>query len=438
MKYLLAKLLFVLFLFSNIIIADVQLIKKENAGSDTTLLVIGGIHGDEPGAYFSASILATHYKINSKNLWIVPDLNQKSIQKNSRGINGDMNRKFAIIKDIDKDKKIVEEIKGIITQKNVSLVLNLHDGNGFYRKMDKGNIFNPNAWGQTCVIDQCDLNQTQPFGNLNTIASDVKQRINKRLIEEHHTFDVKNTNTKFDDEAMQLSLTYYAVTHNKPAFAIESSKNLPSLSQKVFYHLLAIEEFMNIMEIGFKREFELDEKNIAKLLEEYGNLSINENISINLTNIKKILSFIPIKSESNVFRFSNPLGSMARDGHNFVAYIGNKKIVTLSPQYFKMGESCTDTFDVIVDGVKETLNKTSDIIVNDDFNVIEQNGYRVNAIGFTSEDLSNESGISIKLKDFDKRFSIDVDNRVYRVEFYKNNEFCHMSKVHFIQDHENE
>ncbi len=438
MKHLLINLFFIFCLYPNFLNADVQLIKKENSGSDTTLLVIGGIHGDEPGGYFSASILATHYKINSKNLWIVPNLNQKSIQKNSRGVNGDMNRKFAVIKNGDKDKKIVDEIKNIITQKKVSLVINLHDGNGFYRKTDKGNIFNPNAWGQTCVIDQCDLNQTQPFGNLNTIALDIKERINKRLIEEHHTFDVKNTNTKFDDEAMQLSLTYYAVTHDKPAFAIESSKNLPSLSQKVFYHLLAIEEFMNIMEIDFTREFDLDEKNIAKLLEEHGDLNINDNISINLTNIKKYLSFIPIKSESNVFKFSNPLGNIAREGRDFVAYIGNKKVVTLSPQYFKMSESCADTFDVIVDGVKVTLNKTSDIIVNDDFNVIEQSGYRVNVIGFTSEGLSNESGVSIKLKDFDKRFSIDIDNRVYRVEFYKNNEFCHMSKVHFIQDHENE
>ena len=207
MKHLLLKSIFLFLLYPHFLNSDVQLIKKENSDSNTTLLVIAGIHGDEPGSYFSASILATHYKINSKNLWIVPNLNQKSIQKNSRGIHGDMNRKFAVIKNSDKDKEIVEEIKGIITQKNVSLVLNLHDGNGFYRKTDKGNIFNPNAWGQTCVIDQCDLNQTQPFGNLNTIALDVKERINRRLIEDHHTFDVKNTNTKFDDEAMQLSLT---------------------------------------------------------------------------------------------------------------------------------------------------------------------------------------------------------------------------------------
>lgn len=266
---------------------NIELIKKENNDSNTTLLVIGGIHGDEPGGYFAASILASHYKIESKNLWIVPNLNQDSIVKNNRGINGDMNRKFSVIDKNDNDKQTVEDIKEIILQKNVSLVLNLHDGNGFYRKTNKGNIFNPNAWGQTCVIDQCNLSKDQPFGDLNKIALDIKEVINKKLIEEHHTFDVKNTNTKFEDEAMQLSLTYFAVTNNKPAFAIESSKNLSSLSQKVFYHLLAIEEFMNIMHISFKREFELSQEKIEEILQNNGNLIINNNICINLTNIKK-------------------------------------------------------------------------------------------------------------------------------------------------------
>lgn len=413
---------------------NIELIKKENNDSNTTLLVIGGIHGDEPGGYFAASILASHYKIESKNLWIVPNLNQESIVKNNRGINGDMNRKFSVIDKNDNDKQTVEDIKEIILQKNVSLVLNLHDGNGFYRKTNKGNIFNPNAWGQTCVIDQCNLSKDQPFGDLNKIALDIKEVINKKLIEEHHTFDVKNTNTKFEDEAMQLSLTYFAVTNNKPAFAIESSKNLSSLSQKVFYHLLAIEEFMNIMHISFKREFELSEENIDDILKDSGTLTINNNISINLTNIKKNLSFIPIKSENNAFEFSNTLGSVVKEEQNFVVYIGNRKITTLGPQYFKMQESCKKKFEAVVDGNNVSLNNISDFFVNDDFKIIKENDYRVNIIGYKTVGQVDESDITISLKDFDKRFSIDVNGMVYRLEFYKNNEFCFMSKVHFKQD----
>lgn len=426
-----AKVIFIAFIFYSNAYSNIQLIKKENSDSNTTLLIIAGIHGDEPGGYFAASLLATHYDIKSKNLWIVPNLNKNSIQENHRGINGDMNRKFSTLRKNDKDSQIIKEIKKIILSKNVSLVLNLHDGHGFYRKENHGKIFNPNAWGQTCVIDQCSLNQNQPFGNLNNIASTVKENMNKKLLEKHHSFNVKNTKTKFEDEVMQLSLTYFAVTNNKPAFAIESSKNLSSLSQKVFYQLLAIEEFMNIMNISFKRKFELTEEKIEKTIKNYGTLGINGNFLLNLDNIKKRLSFIPIKSKGNVFEFSSPLGSVKRYRDKIIAYIGNEKITTLKPQFFKIAKDCTETFDVILDGNRTSLKKASDIFVSDDFNIVKQNNFRVNIIGYTSRTHKNESGISIKLKDLNKKFSIDKDDLVYRVEFYKNNEFCFMSKVHF-------
>jgi len=410
--------------------SNIQLIKKENPDSNTTLLVIGGIHGDEPGGYFAASILATHYKINSKNLWIIPNLNKDSIQANKRGINGDMNRKFSVVKDKDKDKKIIDEIKNIILKDNVSLVLNLHDGNGFYRKEHQGNIFNPNAWGQTCVIDQCTLNPNQPFGNLNDIALSVKNAMNKKLIKSHHSFDVKNTKTKFYDEAMQLSLTYFAVTNNKPAFAIESSKNLSTLAKKVFYQLLAIEEFMKIMKISFKREFKLNEKELSKLLKDYGELNINNNISLDLADIKKSLSFIPIKSKDNVFEFSHPLGSIKKSRGNYVVYIGNKKVTTLRPQHFKIAKNCIEKFDVKIDGKIKSINLTSSFFVKDDFSIIKNIGFRVNVIGFKSK-LKSEVDTKINLNLLDRRFSVDKNHKIYRVEFYKDDEFCAMSKANF-------
>ena len=74
------------------------------------------------------------------------------------------------------------------------------------------------------MIDQYDLKVEQAFGNLNDIAIAVKNSINKKLLKQHHSFNVKNTHTKHDDEAMQLSLTYFSVTNQKPAFAIETMK----------------------------------------------------------------------------------------------------------------------------------------------------------------------------------------------------------------------
>ena len=342
-----------------------------------------------------------------------------------------MNRKFSIIKEHDKDKKTIKDVKELILSKNISLVLNLHDGHGFYRKDFQGKIFNPNAWGQTCVIDQCKLNENQAFGNLNQIASEVKTNINKMLIKEHHAFDVRNTKTKYEDEQMQLSLTYFAVTNNKPAFAIESSKNLSSLAQKVYYQLLAIEEFMKIMGISFRKNFILNEKSIHKIIREYGTLTINDSISFNLSDIKKSLSYIPIKSKDNGFSFSHPLGSVKSVYGNKVVFIGNKKVTTLKPQYFNIAQNCPKKLDLDIDGVRKSLSTAKEFLVNDDFKIIRQNNIRVNIIGFTQKGISNESGIKVHKNSLNKKFSIDENNKKYRIEFYKEDKFCSMSVVHF-------
>jgi len=426
MKIFILSLLFTTFLFSK-----VQLIKKENPDSNTTLLVIGGIHGNEPGGYEAASILATHYTIHSKNLWIIPNLNQESIIRNLRGVNGDMNRKFAYVKKQDKDKEIIEEIKKIILSPKVSLVLNLHDGHGFYRKENQSTVFNPNAWGQTCVIDQCKLKENQPFGNLNEIALSVKESINKKLLKEHHSFNVKNTNTQYDDEAMQLSLTYFSVTNNKPAFAIETSKNLSTLSQKVFYQLLAIEEYMNVMGIKFSKDFQLNEKDISKILNNYGYLKINKNILFNLRDIKKSLSYIPIKSKDNLFEFSHPLGGIRKSKGKYSVFIGNKFITKLKPQYFNMSKNCPDTLDFLIDGEYRSLPKATEFYVNADFKVAENKTLRVNVIGYHSRKGTKESNVSISLSKLNRNYSIDKQHKIYRIEFYYEDEFCSMVMAHF-------
>ena len=424
-------LLLLLLLSLTYLEADIQLIKKENPDSNTTLLVIGGIHGNEPGGYFAPAILATHYKIKSKNLWIIPNLNADSIVANRRGIHGDMNRKFAYMKKNDLDRKIVEGIKKIILSKNVSLILNLHDGHGFYRKENQGSIFNPSAWGQTCVIDQCELKTSRKFGSLDEIAQSVKDSINKKLIKKHHQFNVKNTKTKFHDEAMQHSLTFFAVTHNKPAFAIETSKYLSNLNQKVFYQLLAIEEYMKIMDINFTRDFDLSEKGIGEIIHNYGTLSINNNIVLDLSNIKKSLSYFPLKSKNNEFKFSHPLGKVKKVRGKYEIFIGNKHITTLKPQYFKLAKDCQKPLNLIVDGKKVSVSKNLDFTVTADFKVIRNKDLRVNIIGYQSKKYTNESGITISLNKLKKSYSTDRLHKVYRIEFYKKDAFCSMLMVHF-------
>ena len=429
------KFLTTLFLLVSITLtleAKLNLIKKGNPDSNTTLLVIGGIHGNEPGGYYAPAILATHYKILSKNLWIIPNLNEASILKFRRGIHGDMNRKFAYIKNNDKDKAIVSEIKKIILLPRISLILNLHDGHGFYRQKSEGRIYNPKAWGQSCVIDQCKILKKTPYFNLEKIAQEVKHDINKKLLKKHHSFNVKNTHTKKDHyKDMQESLTYFAIKHYKPAFAIETSKSLPSVSLKVFYQLVAIESYMKIMGIKYTRDFKLNKNSINKIIKDYGTLEINHNILLNLNDIKKSLSYIPIKSKYNSFKFSNPLGSVKKVRGSYFIYIANHLVLKLKPQYFVMADDCQEKYAFDIDGKKVLVPKASEIFVSDDFKISKTNKSRVNVIGYYKQGVKNESGIKISYKNLNKKYAVDKRSKIFRVEFYKNNEFCSMIMVHF-------
>ena len=110
---LILSLLFVSNLSANKTL-NFNLIKK-GIDDNNTLLIVGGIQGDEPGGFISASLIATHYEITKGSVWVVPNLNFYSIIKRHRGPYGDMNRKFANLSKRDPEYKTVERIKRYIT-----------------------------------------------------------------------------------------------------------------------------------------------------------------------------------------------------------------------------------------------------------------------------------------------------------------------------------
>lgn len=403
---------------------DFNLYKKEASTPSNTLLIIGGIHGDEPGAYFAPAFFEKHYKITKGSVWIIPNLNGDSIIANQRGIYKDMNRKFSAIEKNDPDYLVIQKVKNIILDKKVDLVLNLHDGHGFYRETYKNSIFNPKAWGQTTIIDQKEINGLGKFGDLDNIATQVRNNLNKdKLFQDFHSFNVKNTETKFKDEQQQLSLTYFAVTNNKPAFAIETSKNITNLTEKVIYQLKSFEEFMKIMNIEFQRDFDINNYDeVKKKLFDFGAVTINENMTFNLNNIKKTLNFIPLKKSSNEFKFEHPLGAIKVVDNKYKLYIGNINITTLSSQTFDIKEH-KEPIKVEIDG-KITEAKLDVILdAKESFKILSNDHFRVNVIGFSKTGIDSEDNILLKKSDMVSSFSVDTNNKQYRVEFYKDSDF---------------
>ncbi|CAB5126567.1 Putative periplasmic protein [Olavius algarvensis associated proteobacterium Delta 3] len=216
-----------------------------------TLLLIGGIQGDEPGGFLSAD----HYAdlaLAKGNLIVVPRANFQSIVLKRRIINEDMNRKFAESRQDNYEAKIVRILKTLIQESNC--LLNLHDGSGFYSDTWESSSRNPRRYGQSIIADsETYANpQTGERLDLGELARVVCREINQDIENPKYHFHFNNHRTHDADsmnKEQRKSATYYALYKmGIPAFGIETSKSLP-LELKVRHHNLAINAFMKRLDI---------------------------------------------------------------------------------------------------------------------------------------------------------------------------------------------
>ncbi|MCJ7615890.1 MAG: M14/M99 family metallopeptidase [Desulfobacterales bacterium] len=216
-----------------------------------TLLLIGGIQGDEPGGFLSADYYAD-IGLAKGNLIVVPRANFQSIVLNRRKINEDMNRKFADKYKSNYETKIVAILKKLIAESNC--LLNLHDGSGFFSEKWEGPDRNPKRYGQSIIAD-CESYVNPETGKvlkLGDMARSVCEQINKNIEDPRYRFRFNNHKTiekRTLHKEQRKSATFYSLyTCGIPAFGIETSKSL-QLELKVRHHNLAINAFMELLGI---------------------------------------------------------------------------------------------------------------------------------------------------------------------------------------------
>jgi len=225
---------------------ELNVYKIKGRKDGKTILIVGGIQGDEPGGFLSAD-LYSELKLEKGNLIVIPRANLKSIILYDRGPDGDMNRQFGDGKNENKMAKVVDVIKEVMAESDV--FLNLHDGWGYHYPEHVDKWRNPKRFGQSIITDaneyKCQNGKTL---DLKTPANEVLKNVNAMIHDEKyhlHYFNTKthDTETKFKD--MRKTATYYALrAFCIPAFGIESSKNLPTLEMKVLHHNYSVNEFM--------------------------------------------------------------------------------------------------------------------------------------------------------------------------------------------------
>jgi hypothetical protein len=415
---------------------DFTIHKLESDRPGNTLLVIGGIQGDEPGGFNAAALLATQYEIKRGSVWVVPNLNFISIIKRSRGVHGDLNRKFAKIGRSDPEFDTISKVKRIILDHQVDMILNLHDGSGFYRPTYTDRNHNPRRWGQSIIIDEESIEAVR-FGELDEIASQVAAVVNRHLFSEEHAYHVKNTWTKLGDTEMAKTLTYYAVRNLKPAFGVEVSKSFPT-HKRAYYHLRVLEAYMDLLGIEYERSFSLSASGVKGAIYDNVKLAFYDNrIFLDVANARKRLGYIPLrKSAEIVYRPSNPLIALVESGKGYRVFHGNRRITRIYPQYFEYDYS-TENITIQIDGEERKASFGDMLGVQESFMIVPQQGYRVNVIGFKKRGISDEAGVMIGQEDIMKRFSVDKGGNIFRVEVYKDDKFSGMVLVNFSEEKEN-
>jgi len=402
--------------------------RVDGAIDGPTVLVIGGIQGDEPGGFNAASLLVTHYTLRRGALWVVPNLNFESIVRRSRGVHGDMNRKFPAPASSDPDFARVERIKAIITDPRVRYVLNLHDGSGYYRLHHQDSMRNPRRWGQSIIIDQESMDRA-PLGAL---ARLVSTRVNARLIDREHRYHVKNTRTREGNAEMAKTLTYYAINSGRPAVGLETSKSLPT-HLRVYYHLRLIEAYLQELGLEFERNFALTPDAVRATVDANVRVAFyDRRLFLELADARRSLGFVPMKTGGELrYEASSPLVAVVDDGGSFRVNYGNRRVTHLHPQFFEY-DAGLDAIGMTVDGVQRAVTVGTLVEARDRFIVDVPFELRVNVIGWQRSGVGSEHGVEIRRDDIAPRFSVDQGGRVFRVELYRGERFAGMVLVRFV------
>lgn len=431
-------------LYAENLVRDFELYKlNEDDKNAPTLLLMGGIHGDEPGAYYSTDLFLRHYKITKGSVWVVPVVNPHGMFANMRGVYGDMNRKFAALSQNDPDYESIQNIKKLLANPEIDISMHLHDGSGYWRPTYQSNLLNPHKWGNCSVVDQIRIDGK--YGELESFVAQMVADINLRILNPIHRFHVHNTQTKTKNDVEQLkALTFFSLSLNKPALTNETSKEL-DVPTRVFYHLLAIESLLGQLGITFERDFELNVATIKTLLNtESLYAKIEDSIFLPLDSLRPSLTYFPLPKQSNLKQLkiesqSHLLGIVPNKNGKLNLHYGSRKLSTLSPQWYEFEHSLQNV-KIKVDGELQSVPIGSIVYAKQSVEFEPLANHRVNVIGYVlpndNNPLPNESGVTIYKKDFKPQYSLDTNALHFRAEFYRDNAFSGMIIISFAKPRE--
>jgi len=126
---------------------------------------------------------------------------------------------------------------------------------------------------------------------------------------------------------------------------------------------------------------------------------------------------------------SNPLIKIIKNKNIYTIYYGNRRLTRLVADYSEH-INYTTTVPMKIDGVLKDVKFGATVNVKKNFLVVDEKKFRVNIIGYTNKS-KIETDKLVSQDMFIKKYSVEKNGKLYRVEFYKKDKFAGMILVNF-------
>lgn len=206
----------------------------DSGKSGNTVMVVGGVHGNEPSGHEAAKLLYEDYLhdrriLQTGKLVIIPTANVTGLKENKRKLEGvDLNRQYPGVKDGNPAQQVAYQIDQLMRAHNVQMVIDLHSGFRNASGKGMGNTVRGTA------------------GKARQLAKETADYINAKMGYQpgEHKYWKLGGIPKSTTTAANINQKEHG---NKPGFTIEVLRNQSPMPVKVKEHLYAVEYLLASM-----------------------------------------------------------------------------------------------------------------------------------------------------------------------------------------------
>ncbi len=205
---------------------DLYIIESGKAGP--VVLIVGGVHGNEPAGY-TAAAKVTEWEVDKGTLLVIPKANKLACDSKVRYLSsmGDLNRDFPQSSTEGADNVLSRAIWSAVKTYDVDWLMDMHEGYDYYKNSSTSSV------GQSLIY--------YPYKTKAT-ASVIVNTLNKDISTSYKKFSLLQYPVK---GSLSRAAGQYLGVHS---FIFETCDN-PSLSVRVNYHLKAAKTLLQQLDM---------------------------------------------------------------------------------------------------------------------------------------------------------------------------------------------